>query len=716
MKAPAAFRLFVVSCALAALGAALPRFALAAAPVLNPIANMSVCLGTTADQTISATDPDGDPITFTSSGPAFMTLNSNAQAGMTRTGVIHLAPGSGDGGLYAASVTATANGEFDGQTFSITVTSANVPPVFDQPANMTVDEGATADQILTGSDACGVGLTFTKVSGPTYMTVLILTVSPSTGKVHLAPGFNDAGSATVIVRASTGSATTDRSFTITVNNVDRAPVLTQPANMTAFPGTTADQWITATDPDGQPLTFAKASGPTFMTVTTTSPGTGTGTGNIHLAPGITEPLGTSSATVSVSDGAVTDSKAFMVTVGQCHDNPVLAQPANMTVAEGATANQAIFGSDACGNALAFTKVAGPLFLFVTTTSPGTGTATGNIYLAPGFADAGTYGATVRVSDGSVTDQKSFAITVVQSCGGAPTANTGGPYSGFLNVPVSFDGSKSSDPNGGTLTYAWDFGDGSTGTGVVPLHTYTALGTYTVTLTVTGACGTATATTTAQIAQECLTLAFTEGGNKTIRLNSGRPTACVQIEPTNGCYRTEDMILSSIVMTFGGGSIQAIGGKTVLDKDTNGDGITEITACFSKEALRGLFSGLPSGTNTVTVVLEGNTATGARFHAGLTLQVVSNGSVTAATVAPNPFNPETTLKFTTSLVGFARVDLYDVGGRLVRTILDERSLAAGKHEVRIEGRGTRGEPLPSGIYFVRGASPEGAFTRAVVVLK
>ena len=35
-----------------------------------------------------------------------------------------------------------------------------------------------------------------------------------------------------------------------------------------------------------------------------------------------------------------------------------------------------------------------------------------------------------------------------------------------------------------LTYAWDFGDGSTGSGVSPQHTYAAGGTYTVTLTVT----------------------------------------------------------------------------------------------------------------------------------------------------------------------------------------------------------------------------------------
>jgi PKD repeat protein len=60
--------------------------------------------------------------------------------------------------------------------------------------------------------------------------------------------------------------------------------------------------------------------------------------------------------------------------------------------------------------------------------------------------------------------------------------------------LSFSGAASTDPQGETLTYAWNFGDNGTGTGVSPSHTYTSLGTYTVTLTVTNTSNlTATAT-------------------------------------------------------------------------------------------------------------------------------------------------------------------------------------------------------------------------------
>ena len=71
---------------------------------------------------------------------------------------------------------------------------------------------------------------------------------------------------------------------------------------------------------------------------------------------------------------------------------------------------------------------------------------------------------------------------------APEADAGGPYTGVEGSPVQFDGSGSSNPDNGTLKYEWDFGDGSTGAGEKPLHTYNMDGEYTVTLTVTDSAG------------------------------------------------------------------------------------------------------------------------------------------------------------------------------------------------------------------------------------
>ncbi len=101
-----------------------------------------------------------------------------------------------------------------------------------------------------------------------------------------------------------------------------------------------------------------------------------------------------------------------------------------------------------------------------------------------YTAAGSYTVVLTVTDNdNLTGTASAAVTI--SAGNQPpTANAGGPYSGTAGVAVQFDGSGSSDPDGTIASYAWDFGDGNTGMGERPTHTYAVAGSYTVTLTVT----------------------------------------------------------------------------------------------------------------------------------------------------------------------------------------------------------------------------------------
>jgi ELWxxDGT repeat protein len=128
---------------------------------------------------------------------------------------------------------------------------------------------------------------------------------------------------------------------------------------------------------------------------------------------------------------------------------------------------------------------------------GDGTTGTGVAPTHAYSNVGTFTARLRVSDGFIN---SFQVTTSVTVNNAPpVANAGGPYTGVRNQAIAFDGSGSSDPDGHPLTHAWDFGDGSVGSGVAPLHAYSTLGTFTVTLTVSnGQATSAPATTTVTI--------------------------------------------------------------------------------------------------------------------------------------------------------------------------------------------------------------------------
>jgi flagellar hook assembly protein FlgD len=128
----------------------------------------------------------------------------------------------------------------------------------------------------------------------------------------------------------------------------------------------------------------------------------------------------------------------------------------------------------------------------------------------------------------------------------------------------------------------------------------------------------------------------------------------------------------------------------------------------------LFSNV-SGRVTVDVDVAGNVVTGDDFSARLSVEVIGGGGLAAA-VYPNPLNPVGTLTFVKTRSGYATVAVYDLRGRLVRTLLDDRSARAGYRDVAIDGRDESGAVLPSGIYFYRVETDEGAATGRFAVVK
>lgn len=138
---------------------------------------------------------------------------------------------------------------------------------------------------------------------------------------------------------------------------------------------------------------------------------------------------------------------------------------------------------------------------VGTTEPASWTVTGTDSTAA-LQKAGSAGVDVYTS-GSATRASAvtfdrFTVTrpgTAPPANQAPTAVIGNPT--VTGLAVGFSGSGSTDSDGTITGYAWNFGDGTTGTGATPSHTYAAAGTYVVTLVVTDNNG-ATGTTNRQV--------------------------------------------------------------------------------------------------------------------------------------------------------------------------------------------------------------------------
>lgn len=66
--------------------------------------------------------------------------------------------------------------------------------------------------------------------------------------------------------------------------------------------------------------------------------------------------------------------------------------------------------------------------------------------------------------------------------------------------------------------------------------------------------------------------------------------------------------------------------------------------------------------------------------------------------PNPFNPRTTVRFDLPRTSRVRMSVYDIGGRLVRTLIDGATIDAGRQEIVWEGRDAAGRSVGAGVYF------------------
>jgi hypothetical protein len=84
--------------------------------------------------------------------------------------------------------------------------------------------------------------------------------------------------------------------------------------------------------------------------------------------------------------------------------------------------------------------------------------------------------------------------------------------------------------------------------------------------------------------------------------------------------------------------------------------------------------------------------------------------------PNPFNPQTTIAFSLKERARVKVDVYNVAGELVKTLVDETRAAGSYEDVRWDGRNNANQAVSSGVYFYKLVTNNFSQTKKMVLLK
>lgn len=117
------------------------------------------------------------------------------------------------------------------------------------------------------------------------------------------------------------------------------------------------------------------------------------------------------------------------------------------------------------------------------------------------------------------------------------------------LDCTFNGSASADPDGSIASYAWDFGDGGSGTGATPQHTYAAAGAYTVKLTVTdNRGGTATRSQNVTVAPNQANIGFRAGAGGNANVRTAYADIPASVQPGDGMIMVLTYNASSASMT------------------------------------------------------------------------------------------------------------------------------------------------------------------------
>lgn len=370
------------------------------APALAAIGDKTAPAEELLTFSISATDPDGEAVTYSASG-----LPSGASfSGST----FSWTPTAGQVGTYEVTFVASDGTNQDSEVVTITVISdTNQAPILASIGNRSVNEGATLAFTVSASDVDNDPLSYLVSGLPAGATY-------SNRTFNWTPGYAQAGSYSTTFIVSDGHVQDSEAITITVNNVNRAPSLRSIGNRSVAENSLLSFSLSASDPDGDSLTYSSSSLPSGATFS----------GPSFAWTPTYEQMGSYAVTFTASDGAMQDSETMTISVTNVNRPPALEAIANQSAAHGTPLTFAIGATDPDGDTLTYSA---------------SGLPTGAIFEGQTFgwtptpSQAGTYHVTFSVSDGHASDSQNVSIAVSDT---TPPSVTGmSPAVGSVQVPL-----------------------------------------------------------------------------------------------------------------------------------------------------------------------------------------------------------------------------------------------------------------------------------------
>jgi hypothetical protein len=407
------------------------------APTISGTPPTSVVAGATYTFTPTASDADGDALTFTiRNKPSWATFS-------TTTGQLTGVPQTGNVGTFADVGISVSDGKAAValQAFSIVVTpsTANRAPVISGAPMTTVAAGQAYVFVPTASDADGDALTFSIAGLPAWAAF-----NSANGQLSGTPPSSTTGTfANIVIRVSDGKASASLpafAITVTAPTTNRPPTISGTPSTSVKPGAQYAFQPTATDPDGDPLTYTIANRPTWATFNTA-------TGLLQGTPTAANIATYSNIVISVSDGKATVAlPAFAITVSNTPPTISGNPPTTGTVGTAYTFTPTAADADP-GTTLTFSITNKPSWASFST---GTGQLTGT----PPTGSASTYASIViGVSDGLASAQlPAFSIVVTQP-NRPPTISGSPPTTASVATAYTFTPTANDPDAGTTLTFS-----------------------------------------------------------------------------------------------------------------------------------------------------------------------------------------------------------------------------------------------------------------------